>query len=187
MLRMRYIIGVLVAIGLVVLLIVLLFSGGGSKPQNSKSLSSYANSDAVARLTIDGPEVSQQDHHQVQIEVSRDSVTFRKIQGYDGQVLDTRNYDNSLNSYSVFLHALAHAGFTKGNTDPSMKDERGNCALGERYIFELQQDGNDIVRFWSTSCGSPKTYGGNTALTLGLFQKQVPDYNDLVSNFQLSD
>jgi len=183
---MRYIVGILVAIGLVVLLIFLLFSGGGT-PQTGKSLSSYANSDAVARLTIDGPEGSQQTHHSVEIEVSRDSVTLRKLQGYDGQVIDIRSYDSNLNSYEVFLHALGHAGFTKGNTDANMKDERGYCPLGERYVFELDQDGKSIIRYWATSCGNPKTYGGNLGITLGLFQKQVPDYDSLVSNFQLND
>ncbi len=183
---MRYIIGLLVTIGLIVLLIILLFGGGGSKvPKNAKTLSSYANTDAVARLTIDGPIIAPQNHHQIQITVGRDATTFEKVQGYDGSVIDTHTYDSSLNSYNAFLHALGRAGFTKGNVDASLSDERGYCPLGDRYIFELIENRNDVVRFWATSCGNPKTYGGNTSLTVTLFQAQVPDYDRLVQSFTL--
>jgi hypothetical protein len=176
---MRYFIGFLITIGLIILLIVLLFGGGGSKskvPTTSKPLADYSSSDAAARLTIDGPVNADTIHKSVQITVDKDEVTFEKFQGYQGHVVGSQHYENNETAYANFLHALAHAGFTRGDTSSALKDERGYCPLGNRYIFEFIQDGKDIERFWATSCGKPKTYLGAPSLTLQLFRAQVPDF-----------
>lgn len=181
---MRYFIGFLITIGLIVLLIILLVHGGGNKsklPNSSKTLDSYAGTDATVRLTIDESIVAQQEHHAEQITVGRDQVTYEQITGYDGKVTKSQTYANTESSYSTFLHALDHAGFTKGNTASNLKDERGYCPLGQRYIFELIDNGDDVERFWSTNCSGPKSFLGNTSLNLQLFQKQVPDYNKLTN------
>jgi hypothetical protein len=179
---MRYLIGIVIAIGLIVVLIILLFSGGKPAAPKVTSLSSYAGSDAVVRLTIDGPVNAPQNHQQVQITVGRDSATFEALQGYDGQVTNTQSYPNTQNSFATFLLALAKAGYLQGNNDPALRDDRGYCPLGERFIFELEQDSNDLTRYWSTSCGSPKTFGGNLNMTLSLFKDQIPDYDTLTAN-----
>jgi hypothetical protein len=81
--------------------------------------------------------------------------------------------------------SLSHAGFTKGNADKALSDERGYCPLGSRYIFELiDENGKTIERYWATSCGKPKTYQGNVSLTRSLFQAQVPDYSRLIQQDQ---
>ena len=88
-------------------------------------------------------------------------------------------------AYSVFLHSLQHAGYTLGNDDSSVKDERGYCPLGTRYVFEvIDGSGADIERFWATSCGSgvPSTFKGKTPASLQLFKLQVPDYGHLTAN-----
>jgi hypothetical protein len=185
----RYVIGFIVAIGLIVLLIILLFSGGGNKskvPNTSQTLESYSTSGSViARLTIDGPINAQQNHDEVQITVGRDDTEYAQLQGYDGSVVKSQTYSNSQNAYNVFLHALDHAGFTKGDTSSALADERGYCPTGDRYIFELINGSNDIERFWATSCGTPKTFNGNLNLNLTLFQQQIPDYGTLTENVNL--
>ncbi|HVW22875.1 MAG TPA: hypothetical protein VHB51_00050 [Candidatus Saccharimonadales bacterium] len=170
-------------------MIILLFSGGGSNklPNNSRTLVSYANTDAKARLTIDAPIKDPAEHQQIQITVDRDTISLELLKGYDGEVTNVQSFPNSQNSFDVFLHSLSVANFTHGNTDKSLKDERGYCPLGDRYIFELLQDGSSIERFWATSCGSPKTYYGNVNLTLLLFENQVPNYSDLTQNVNLYD
>jgi hypothetical protein len=181
---MRYFIGFLITVGLIILLIILLFSGHG-KPKvavTSKTLDSYASTDAQVRLTIDGPVNAVSQHEQIRITVDRDDVTFENLNGYDGDVVNSQIFANTESSYDVFLHALAHGGFTKGDPNPAARDERGYCPTGERYIFELTQDGDSLERYWATSCGSPKTYLGNLTLTLVLFQAQVPGYDSLSSN-----
>jgi hypothetical protein len=184
---MRYFIGFLITLGLIILLIILLISGNG-KPKTgvtSKSLVDYASTDAQVSLTIDGPVNAASLHEQIRVTVDRDNVTYQNLNGYDGNVVDTKIFGNTQNSYDVFLHALKHAGFTHGDNNPAGRDERGYCPLGDRYIFELTQDGNNLERYWATSCGKPKTYLGSTSLTLSLFQNQIPGYQDLTQNIQL--
>jgi len=176
---MRYFVGFLIAIGLVILLIILLVGGGGGKskvPTTNKSLSSYSSTDATARLTIDGPVNNIPEHRQVRITVGRDEVIYEQIVGYNDQVVYQQHYSNTEEAYSNFLHALAHAGFSQVNKDKSLANEQGYCPLGNRYIYEFEQDGQDIIRSWSTSCNKPKTYKGNTSLTNSLFKAQVPNY-----------
>lgn len=183
---MRYIIGFLVTLGLLILVLILILSGGGkSKKVTQRNLEDYANTDTQVSLTIDGPINAASLHQQVNITVDNTNVTYQHIVGYDGNVVDTQIFANTENSYDVFLHALRHAGFTKGNSLPGLRDEKGYCPLGSRYIFELTQDNNTLQRTWATSCGTPKTFLGATNLTLTLFQNQVPGYSQLVGNIQL--
>lgn len=184
---MRYFIAFLVTLGLILSLFFLLFHSSGKPkvPLTTKTLGSYASTDAQVALTIDGPVNADQNHQAVRITVSRDDVTFEQIQGYQNTVVNLQNYANNQDAYVNFLLALAHAGFTKGDANPNHSDERGYCPLGDRYIFELKQDNNDLERYWTSSCGGPKTYLGNTGLTLALFQAQVPNYRDLAQNAKL--
>lgn len=186
---MRYFIGFLVTIGLLIVLVLLIFSGGGSntkKPETTKSLSDYASTATVTRLTIDGPINSNLIHTAVRITVGQTDVTYEQIQGYEGTVVNTQNYANNQSAYSNFLYALDHAGFTKGDPSKSLANEKGYCPLGNRYVMELVDGSKMVERYWATSCGSgaPKTYHGNLGLTLTLFKKQVPDYDRLTLNLR---
>ena len=185
---MRYFIGFLVTIGLIVLLIVLLITHhSGPTPATKAPLISFSNSDTVVKTTIDGPINDPADHRQVQITVGRNNTTFQLLQGYDGNPLNTQTYPMTENAYDSFLHALQHAGYQLGN-DTSTKTESGYCPEGSRYVFEIIQNGKDLERYWYTSCGGgriPSTFKGNTNLILQLFQAQVPGYNQLVENTNL--
>jgi len=183
---MRYIVGFLIMLGLVILLIILLFSGGSKpKPPTAKTLDTYAGTNAQAILTIDGPINGASLHNQVRITVDRDNVVYEQIKGYDGDVVKMQSFSSTQNAYTSFLFALAHAGFTRGSLDKTLKNESGYCPFGDRYIFEVNQDAKTIERFWATSCGKPKSYLGNVAATLSLFQAQVPGYNDLTGDLDL--
>ena len=187
---LRYIIGFFITIGLIIFLIVLLVSGGkGSKPtvpSANKQLYSYYNTDAKARLTIDGLVNYQGVHQQVQITVSRTDVSYDQLQGYDGQVVKHQSSPNTQNAFAVFLHALGHTGFTKGDTSADLKDERGYCPLGQRYVFELVDGSKSVERFWATSCSStPKTYQGQIDNTIQVFKNQVQNYDDLTQDLNL--
>ena len=178
---MRYFIAFLVTFGLILLLLVLLFHGGSGKPKTptGRTLVSFADTDTIVRMTIDGPINADQNHQAIQVMVSSGSVTYTQIQGYQGNVVNQQTYPNNQNAYTNFLYALAHAGFTDGNKSAALKDERGYCPLGDRYIFEVNQDGQELERYWATSCGSPKSYLGSVVLTMDLFQAQVPNYASL--------
>ena len=179
---MRYFIGFLITIGLIILLIVLLLGGGGGKSKTivtPKTLASYATTDAQVSLTIDGPVNADQNHQQIQIIVDNGQATFQQIQGYNGQVVSSQSYNNTAASFYSFLRALEFANFTLGNSSSSLSDDRGYCPLGDRYIVELTQDGKNLERYWATSCGGLKTYSGNLVLTVNLFEAQIPNYATL--------
>ena len=182
---MRYIIGFLITIGLLIILIVMLVSGGGDKakvPTTSKPLLSYADTDAEARLTIDGPINAESKHRQVQISVDHNHVMYTEIGGYNGNVITQKTYSNNTSAFRNFLAAIARAGFTKGSTDSALGSELGYCSTGNRYVYELNKGGQTIERYWSTSCGKPKSYLGNVSLTNNLFRAQVPDYSSFSSD-----
>jgi hypothetical protein len=185
---MRYFLGFLVAIGLIILIIFLMFSGGG-KPKTlvtPKTLDSYAvDTNAAVQLIIDGSINADQNHAEIQITIGSGAVVYEQIQGYQGTVVNQQSFANNQSAFAVLLHALDYAGFTKGDTAKDLSDERGYCALGDRYIFSLTDNGNDVERYWATSCGNPKTYFGNLNLTLSLFEAQVPNYGQLTNGVNL--
>lgn len=175
-----------VAIALIVLILVIIIksiTGGPTKP--SVNLNSYANTNAVAELLIDGPVSADQTHQQIDIQVSNTNTYFAILNGYQGQVATSKTFENNQAAFAVFLHALNLAGFTKGNTNPALSDSRGFCPDGDRYTMSLTQGSDVIQRFWATSCGGQGTYGGDIQQTLDLFQGQVPDYSDLTANVVL--
>lgn len=186
---MRYIIGFLVTIGLLITLIVVLATSGNhadtSVITTGKTLESYATTGSKVQVTIDGPTVANSLHRQVRVTVSESSAVFQSLTGYDGYVDNTKSYTNTRSAYFSFLRALDKAGFTKGDADLKNADYRGYCAQGERFIFEIVDGGKTVQRFWTTSCGTPKTYSGNTNLTLNLFQAQIPDYSALTNGVAL--
>lgn len=187
---MRRILAVLIGIGVIVLLFVLIvrgFSGGNNQtPIKQTRLSDFAGTDAVAQLYIDGPVVLDQDHRAIKILVSRDQTEIDIIQGYEGTVINQQVYPNNVAAFAVFLKALDHLNFTKGNTNPSLRDEQGYCASGDRYVYQLSNNGDDVLRFWSTSCGQG-TFGGNRPAVRDLFRNQIPqkDFYNLTSGIPL--
>jgi hypothetical protein len=169
---------------LIVVLIILLVPGKKtSVPGNG--LVGYANTNVSMRLTIDGPEVYQQNHQAVQITVDKNNVTYEQLTGYNGQVVNEQTYPNTVAAYDVFLHTLYYSGFYRGDNTASLNDERGRCALGTRYVYEIVDGSSDVDRFWSTNCGGTSTYKGDISATINAFQTQVPNYDSLASNLNL--
>jgi hypothetical protein len=184
---MRYIIGIVVALGLIVFVIILLVkSFGGSAPVTQKiSLPSYANTSAIVRMTIDGPVTSDQTHEDVQMSVDSNQATLTVTQGYDGQVISTNSYATGSNAFAVFLRSLDTYGFTLGNTNSALKDERGQCANGDRYIYEIiDGNSNTVQHLWHTSCGTGTSKASYGAIG-ELFENQFPDYDQIVNNVNI--
>jgi hypothetical protein len=181
----------MVTIGLLLVLIILLFrSDGGDKQKVStteKPLTSYSSTTAETRMTVDGIINYTGEHRSIRITVGRDQITYEVMKGYEGEVVTSKTYDNNQAAYNNFLSAIGRAGFTKGDKSSALKNEKGYCPLGKRYVFELRQDGEDLERYWITNCSStPKTFKGNASLNIQLFQLQVPDYNDLAGQVDLN-
>lgn len=183
---MRYILGILATIGLVIIILVLLLRGGGDGSPAPKTLNliDYAKSDSAAHLLIDGPINANQDHQQIKIDVDADAVTYTLYNGYEGDIITRQTYPSNQDSYTNFLYALQHQGFTEGNNDSKLKDERGYCPLGERKIYSFTDGSDELMRYWSTGCNI-KTFRGNINQVMTLFRRQVPDYSKLVSQSKL--
>lgn len=178
---MRYFLGFLAAIGLIVLVFILVLRGlSGPRQSNVQTLlTDYSKTKTVMRMTIDGSVNADQNHRQVRVTVGRDENVIETISGYQGEVLDTQIYPNNEEAYFVFLRALQFQGYTKGNPDPARADERGVCPNGKRYIFEIVTGSATVQRYWTTSCDGGGTFNGATSSIRLLFQKQVPDYSKM--------
>ncbi len=181
----KYIIGFFIVLGLLVLLIVLLLGGSkhGSTPK-SIYLPNYANKiNSSVSMTMNGPIVSNQTHNSLTITASSSDVTYNLYLGYDGNVVKSKVYNNTENSYRALLYALFYAGFDQGNNDPKLSNSTGYCAQGDVYIFTLTNNNQTISKYWASNCSStPSTYNGQLGSTISLFKQQVPDYYSLTSN-----
>ncbi len=185
----RYIVGFLATVGIIVLIIILivrsLVSGPSSNPVAQNDLTSYAGTSTTVQYTIDSPVTSAQTHHDIFISIGNYQAALTVTEGYDGSVVRTQSYPMSTSSYATFLRALKYNGFDQGDNSTSNADERGQCALGDRFIYQvIDSSGNDIQRYWSTTCGTG-TFHGSASTIRTLFQKQIPDYNKLTSDIPL--
>ncbi len=175
---MKFIIGFLVTIGLLIVVFILIFRGGGNDAavQTEKKMTEYANSSTVVSLTTEGPVNANQIHKQIKVSVSSTETTVEVFQGYEQNLLSTKSYANNTAAYSDFLRALDINGFDNGDKDKALADERGYCATGTRYVMSIKDGDRDIQRFWTSSCGTG-TFKGKTSIIRSLFVAQVPDYN----------
>ena len=174
-------------IWLVVFLLSRTFSGGSSSTQpagDSSDLSAYT--DSTASVYVDGPIVADQEHSAVRISVNKSESRIERLKGYDGEVVESRSYPKTTESYEIFLKALEQANFMKGDKGVS-DDERGKCAGQNRYIFRLDNGASNVFRYWTTTCGGG-TYGGSPEDTMWLFRNQIPenDYSDMADNIPMS-
>ncbi len=181
---MRYLIGFLLVIGFIVLVFILIFKGfnsGGGKT-TTKPLVDYANSNTTVQMTIDGPVNANQTHYELQMVVGSSQSQMNLMQGYEGNVVQSKTYTNNASSYAEFLRALDLAGYNQGvigsgvNTDP-----RGYCPFGQRYTYEIVNGSTDIQNFWATSCGGQGTFKGNATAVKRLFIAQMPDFSTVAS------
>lgn len=181
---MRYFGGFLIAVGIIIVVLILIFRGGGPE-QKPLFLPDYAPTAAVAQYTIDGSVSNPETHRQIQITVGNSSAVLTVIKGYQGEVVRSQTYPMDQAAYEAFLYALQRSGYTEGDNDQKLADERGYCPTGQRYIYEMLNGDKQLLRYWSTSCGSTKTFKGNDAIVRRLFIKQIPDYDTLTSSVNL--
>jgi hypothetical protein len=188
---MKYFFGFLASIGLIILVFILILRGFGGKPQGQQPdpLTDYANSDALVRMTVDGPIVSDQQHQAYRITVGRSETRIETLQGYEYDAIDTKTYNNNQEGFTNFLRAIEFAGFAKGvkDVDNQQQDERGVCATGNRFVFEIIDGTSQVQRYWSTSCGNNGTFKGKTEQVKRLFDRQVPspDFTQLTGHLRL--
>ncbi|HSW99393.1 MAG TPA: hypothetical protein VLF71_06205 [Candidatus Saccharimonadales bacterium] len=182
---MKYFLGFLGVVALVILVFILVVRGFSSGSKQSKApvqpqLSSYTNTSTVMRMTIEGPVVADANYDEIRVTVGRDANTVEIVNGYQNKVVQAKTYPNNSDAYGNFLRAIDLLGYTHGNTTGKLDDERGYCATGNRYVYEIISGSADVQRYWIGSCGVG-TFLGKSANIRALFRAQIPDYSTLTS------
>lgn len=184
---MRYVIGALGFI-LVIFLVIALVFGRGSSPSKQQptatKLVDYANKNSNVSLTTIGKLVGNESRREVRITVSPNERRLEVLSGYDESVISSQTYANTQEAYSNFLSALGNSGFTrKRNT--SITDPRGLCPTGQRYVYDLSQDGNHVSNLWNTSCNDGSNFAGRGPTIREIFKAQIPEYDKQIQSVKL--
>jgi Na+-transporting methylmalonyl-CoA/oxaloacetate decarboxylase gamma subunit len=161
-----------------------IFNTGSSTPTVQVEGINVEDVDTV-RFIVEGPIVASNDHHSYVIEATSNVVSMTVYSNYGHTVFRQKSYVNNAEAYDSLVQALEKANVTSRIKNTDTEDdfnEKGACPAGRRYIIEL----GDEERRWSTSCPTIKgTAGGNMITIRSLFNKQIPDYNDLVKDTAL--
>lgn len=186
---MRYIVGSLIAVGLVFIFIIILarviFGGGGDQTEQVKqaSLSDYKDTEVIVRMIAAGPIVADQDFKQVRIDIGRDANTLDIIDGYRGDVSKHENVPSNPIAYGNFLSAVEQYGLGSGKNDDS--DYSGACPTGSRYVYQIVRGSKVEKQYWTTSCGGEGTFQGQYDMVNQLFQQQIPNYQEITSGLNI--
>jgi hypothetical protein len=179
-------------VGLIIFIIILvMLFGGGKKPVAPvnviKPLGDYADTTAEVSFTVDGIVNGDEMHRAIRITVDANQRQLDVLQGYNPQVIQSKTFVNNQEAYRVFLKSIANSGFVAKNKKKVPADPAGLCPLGFRYILDLNQDGDDLSRLWTSSCGTAVGNSGGALTTIQtLFQDQIPSYSTLTGRVNLS-
>lgn len=170
----------------------MLLFGGHKKPatteQTIKPLPDYADTNATVSFTTDGIVNGDDMHRSIRITISANQRQLDVLQGYNPRVISSKTFVNNQEAYSVFLKSIANVGFLAKSKNTSLPaNSAGLCPLGFRYIYVLNEDGNELSNLWSSTCGSKSGTSAAITSTLNtLFKYQIPNYSNLVSAVNLS-
>lgn len=185
---MKYVLGTLATIVVLVLLVIFVFNRGDSNTPDSKEtvtkLVDYADKGSEVSHTTVGPLVGEDEHREIRITVSRSERRLEIISGYSNSVISTQTFANTSDAYENFLSALGGQGFLT-QKDSDVEDQRSVCPSGRRYIYELREGNDSVSSLWSVSCNKSGTFNGRSGSVRELFQRQIPDYSRLVSGVKV--
>lgn len=132
-----------------------------------------------------GPIVAKSEHRSYVITVSSNVVTMRLYKAYGQEIISEKSYQNSPEAFESFLLGLDTIGVPDRFEGTSPDDDNaytGTCPTGRRYIVQVD---SSITR-WSTSCSDGLGNAGfSMSQTRTLFQRQVPDFSDIVQGERL--
>lgn len=193
--KKRFIIILTVIVGFALMIMIISRIGSGTKkdsPTKAKTsisktvnVTDYADKgSSKVVLTIGGRINGDDQHRSIRITVDSYMRTAEIIQGYEDKVIQTQTAVNNPSAYEKFIFAISRYGFSK-ERKTTLTDDRGVCPLGQRFVYEIYNDNNLVMRRWATTCGSNGTTAGSPSQLNTLFQRQVTDYSKFVNNVQL--
>jgi hypothetical protein len=186
---MKFLISILIAIGLAVFVFILIIKGFSNHPNTKlpQPLTSYATTNSTVQFIISGPITADQTHQSVTMNVGQIESVINVIQGYQGQVISSKSYSNNETSYLNFLSALQLAGFSQGTSSQQTTADLGYCPFGDKYNLQIiDGTGQAIQNYWTDSCSnSDGTFRGVRSTVEQLFTNQIPDYDTLTLNVNI--
>lgn len=129
------------------------------------------------QLTVTGPIVANELRNSYSVNVAPSQRTVTLMNGYDSQIVNQSTYENNTAAYEQFVYALRRAkADSRRQISGTAAEERGVCATGRKYVFEIREDGRTVERLWTTSCrNSQGTLSASIDPIRSLFDKQIPD------------
>lgn len=185
---MRYVVSVIAIIAVLFVVIMLLVRGGDSNTSTQNSVKAtklidYADKNSTVSVTTIGKMVGEEERRAIRVVVTPNERRLEVLTGYEEAVSSTQTFPNTREAYSNFLSALSNLGFLTSRKNTA--DQRGVCPTGNRYIYDLSQDGSHVSNLWQVSCDKAGTFAGTGATIRQLFQMQIPEYNDLIQDVKL--
>lgn len=187
---MKYIIGGAVLVIIVAAFIALIIGIAGPGDSTDETTGpataiSYVDEPSEVVFTEYGRIVAQEEYRAIRVTVSAQQRTIEILRGYDSAVEERVELSNTSNAYEAFLHALDTANFTAVR-ESAQEREDGICPSGRRFSFEVRANGETEQRTWSTTCSrSDGSFAGDRAMVARLFERQIPDYRDIVRGTRL--
>lgn len=135
------------------------------------------DTDRTVRITVRGPIVADEKFRTERISISPQQRVYTIYNGYLEDVELQKSYDNNMEAYEEFVHALDKAAYTTPSNakNQDSDDIRGICATGRVYEFELLGATGSIDRMWTSTCkGSPGTFGASLEQVVNLYKAQIP-------------
>ncbi|MBP7760631.1 hypothetical protein KA093_02455 [Candidatus Saccharibacteria bacterium] len=187
----------MIIIGVVFFLIVaglfFFITGGGrstnqlSVDEQNRRLVTNIHSGRSVRMTVYGPVVANEERESYEITVTTSTRRFAAYKGYTQSQIASSDYDNTHEGYQQFVYALSRVGFDKERQlSDSENDDRGACATGRKYVYELFENGDQIKRVWATTCnGARGSFAGSNDAVKALFVKQIPDFTTAIKPLKL--
>ncbi len=185
---MKYVLGIFGVIFVAIIAIVLITRGGGDNRPAVKPLvvSEEAREGVSAVYTVQGAVVGENQRRAIRVIVNQDERRLEILSGYEEAVERASTFPNTHAAFENFLVALDQAGLDN-KRETRIDDERGACPLGRRYIYELREYSQELLRLWNTSCsGKLGDFDGKSATVRKLFERQIPDYQRLVRGVDLT-
>lgn len=167
-----------------------LFSGSSQPTVADPAVTALHDTSGQANVEMDvrGPIVATENFRSYKITISPSSRTLTTYSGYQGQVANNEQLDNTQKAYEQFVYALDRADMLKGTAFTGDKDDtRGICATGRVYEFTVFENGAPVKHLWTSTCsGSPGSFQASVSQVGDLFLKQFPDGGQQIGSLDLA-
>ena len=167
-------------VGLVYVIQILFFSGGGNislQADTSRSSLINTSADRAVSVSVRGHIIADEDFRSYQIRVTPNERVFTTYRGYQKDTIENDTLENNIPAYEQFVYALSRAGLMNSSAFTGVaNDTRGICAAGFLYEFQIYQADKSLKMLWTTSCSASRGSLGQGAKALeSLFIEQIPD------------